>query len=401
MNAHIFRNARLSNGTSVDVHVRNGLVDKTTAHDPAQVIDASDIDVRGQLVLPTLAEPHAHLDKAFLAERIHNPTGDLMGAINAVHANAHTLTFDDIVDRASRAVMIYVKNGVTRIRTHADTFDGSTLQVRALRQVADNFADVCDLEICALVQWPLTGKQGKPSRLLAERARNDGADLIGGCPHLDSDPTGANKVFLSLAKDLNCNLDLHVDETLNPDMLSLRDLAKRVIAQAPSFDVTASHCVSLGMQTEKVQKRVSQLLAEANIAVVTLPQTNLFLQGREHQSAMPRALTALAALRKAGVTVMAGGDNLQDPFNPMGRADPLEAAALLVAAGHFFPEDAFTSVSSTIHERIAKESPFLTAGSTANFLLTPAATIREFIAFANQPRAVYRRGIMIHDTHET
>ena len=50
--------------------------------------------------------------------------------------------------------------------------------------------------------WPLTGKEGKPSRLLAERARADGADLIGGCPHLDTDPSGANKVFLAQNPDL-------------------------------------------------------------------------------------------------------------------------------------------------------------------------------------------------------
>lgn len=398
MSSHIFRNARLADGSLIDVHLSNGLVEKTTPHDPTSAVNEKDTDAKGQLLLPTLAEPHAHLDKAFLAERIPNPTGDLMGAINAVHANAHTLTFDDIVERATRAIKIYVKNGVTRIRTHADTFDGSTLQVRALRQVANNFHDECDIEICALIQWPLTGKEGKPSRLLAERARADGADLIGGCPHLDNDPTGANKVFLSLAKDFDCNLDLHVDETLNADMLSLRDLAKRVITKAPKFSVTASHCVSLGMQTKKVQKQVSQLLAEANIAVVTLPQTNLFLQGREHQSAMPRALTALVALREAGVTVMAGGDNLQDPFNPMGRADPLEAAALLVSAGHYFPEDAYWAVSSKIHGRMGDGPPFLAVGSFAHFILTPATSIREFIAFANQPRSVYRKGILIHDT---
>lgn len=398
MSSHIFRNARLADGSLIDVHLSNGFVEKTTPHDPTSAVNEQDTDAKGQLLLPTLAEPHAHLDKAFLAERIPNPTGDLMGAINAVHANAHTLTFDDIVERATRAIKIYVKNGVTRIRTHADTFDGSTLQVRALRQVANNFHDECDIEICALIQWPLTGKEGKPSRLLAERARADGADLIGGCPHLDNDPTGANKVFLSLAKDFDCNLDLHVDETLNADMLSLRDLAKRVITKAPKFSVTASHCVSLGMQTKKVQKQVSQLLAEANIAVVTLPQTNLFLQGREHQSAMPRALTALVALREAGVTVMAGGDNLQDPFNPMGRADPLEAAALLVSAGHYFPEDAYWAVSSKIHGRMGDGPPFLAVGSFAHFILTPATSIREFIAFANQPRSVYRKGILIHDT---
>jgi len=183
-------------------------------------------------------------------------------------------------------------------------------------------------------------------------------------------------------------------------MLSLRDLAKRVINKAPAFSVTASHCVSLGMQSTKVQKQVSKLVAEANIAIVTLPQTNLFLQGREHQTAMPRALTALTALRAAGVTVLAGGDNLQDPFNPMGRADPLEAAGLLVSAGHYFPEDAFEAVSSTVHERLSGELPFLAPGSNAHLILTPARSVREFIAFANQPRSVFRHGTLIHDTLE-
>ena len=38
----------------------------------------------GYVLLPAFAEPHAHLDKAFLAERVDNPTGDLMGAIDAM-----------------------------------------------------------------------------------------------------------------------------------------------------------------------------------------------------------------------------------------------------------------------------------------------------------------------------
>jgi len=38
------------------------------------------INASGALLTSSLAEPHAHLDKAFLSERIANPTGDLMGA---------------------------------------------------------------------------------------------------------------------------------------------------------------------------------------------------------------------------------------------------------------------------------------------------------------------------------
>ena len=81
--------------------------------------------------------------------------------------------------------------------------------------------------------------------------------------------------------------------------------------------------------------------------MVTLPQTNLFLQGRSHPVATPRGLTALRPLLDAGVTVAAGGDNLQDPFNLVGRGDPLEAASLLVAAGHLLPEEALAAVSGS------------------------------------------------------
>ena len=40
-------------------------------------------DLAGMLLLPAMAEPHAHLDKALTAERVPNPTGDLAGAIDA------------------------------------------------------------------------------------------------------------------------------------------------------------------------------------------------------------------------------------------------------------------------------------------------------------------------------
>ena len=91
--------------------------------------------------------------------------------------------------------------------------------------------------------------------------------------------------------------------------------------------MTASHCVSLGMQPVERAAGDAEAVAAAGIAVVALPATNLYLQGRDHQQAMPRGLTAVRALLDAGVTVAAGADNLQDPFNPMGRACPFETAA--------------------------------------------------------------------------
>ena len=76
------------------------------------------------------------------------------------------------------------------------------------------------------------------------------------------------------------------------------------------------------------------MLLKANIAVFTLPQTNLFLQARGIATATHRALTAIKALKEAGVLVAAGADNVQDPFNLVGRSDPLETASSYVLAAH-------------------------------------------------------------------
>src|SRR5688500_19581514 len=81
----------------------------------------------GYLILPAFAEPHAHLDKAFLAERVPNPTGDLMGAILAMEAARSTITVEDTIERAERAARLMLANGTTAIRTHADATPGAGL----------------------------------------------------------------------------------------------------------------------------------------------------------------------------------------------------------------------------------------------------------------------------------
>ena len=191
-----------------------------------------------------------------------------------------------------------------------------------------------------------------------------GVDIAGGCPHLDDDRTGCLDACLQAAADAGRPIDLHTDETLDPEVLGLRDFARLVSTSGFAFGATASHCVSLGMQDEYTQHAVAAEVAEAGIAVVTLPQTNLFLQGHAHRSAMPRGLTAIRPLLDAGVIVAGGADNVQDPFNTMGRADPLETAALLVMVGHLLPHEAYEAVSTSARAAMGLEPVSIAAGFT-------------------------------------
>jgi cytosine/creatinine deaminase len=355
------------------------------------------IDAKGGLLTTSLAEPHAHLDKAFLSERIANPTGDLMGAINAMESNRHMLTIEDTITRAERAVRLMVSNGVTAIRTHADVTEWNSLDsIEALTEVRNRTRDIVEMQIVALLGWPLSGDLGQANLTLGKKAIKLGADILGGCPHLDSDPVGSNIALLQLATELGCPLDLHTDEHTDEKRISLEDLADRVIATRFKNVVTASHCVSLGMQNQNDQKRISEKVALANIGVITLPHTNLFLQGRDNAVAPPRGLTAVKALRTAGVRVAAGADNLQDPFNPVGTGDPLETASLLVLAAHQLPEDAFAAISNTAKSVMGLPETQLKIGDLANLMLTPAGSIREAIANRTSRQMVMSLGRLSH-----
>ncbi len=357
------------------------------------------IDLTGYVLSPSAVEPHAHLDKAFLAEHVPNPTGDLMGAIDAMSASRHLFDVDDIVERAERAARLMAANGFRFVRTHADTTTEHGLHsVEALATVRERMSDVIDIEIVALCGWPVVGPAGADQRALLIDALAAGADLVGGCPHLEDsgDTRGATEFFLQTATDHGVGVDLHTDETLDPGVLGLVDLAEVVLA---GFDqrVTASHCVSLGMQDARRQREIAELVASADISVVALPHTNLFLQGRG-RAPMPRGLTAVAALRAAGANVAGGADNLQDPFNPLGRACPFETAGLMVMTSHLLPAEGWATVTDNAAAATGAGIISCTPGSPADLLAVRASSLREAIAFGPADRHVWRRGVRIGET---
>jgi cytosine deaminase len=391
----------LTNATLVDGDVTDVLVDgdviaaigtDVASHTAGPA--ATVVDLTGYVLLPAAVEPHAHLDKAFLAEVVPNPTGDLMGAIEAMQASRHVMDTPGIVQRAERAARLMAANGYSAVRTHADlTVEHGLRSIEALVEVRRRVADVIDVEIVALAGWPITGADGADTRALLREAMAIGADLVGGCPHLEVYSGGsieaATDVFLQAAVDAGTGVDLHTDETLDPAANGLDVLARGVL-DGFTLGATASHCVSLGMQPEHQQRETAGRVAAAGVHVIALPHTNLFLQGRGH-APMPRGLTAIAALRAAGANVAAGADNLQDPFNPIGRACPFETAGLMMIAAHELPEQAWRSVSAAAARALGRRAE-IAAGYPADLVAVRAATVREAIAFGPPDRIVWRRG---------
>lgn len=409
MSKFVLANALLPDGRRVDVEVSEGKVSKvvpagdSSSASSATPPDLIQYDLEGDMLLCAPAEPHAHIDKALTADIIVNETGDLEGAIAGWH-KFHTenptgggADFDGTVERASRAVELAISHGITAIRSHANVgeYSDGIVAVKALAEVKKRYE--IDLQIAPLLAPTVVGAEGAYGREQLRLAIEHGADIVGGCPMLEEKPAEAISIFLDAAEDAGLPVDLHTDEALDPALLTVLEIARQIRDRGFPHSVTASHCVSLGVLEPETQRKVAAEIADAGIRVVTLPQTNLFLQAREMRTAPPRGLTALDALAEADVICGAGGDNLQDPFNLVGRGDPMETASLLVAAGHQSPYRAYQLVAESSRALMDIPPSGAEVGMRADLLATNAPTLRAAVAGTATRKRTFRAGKLISE----
>ncbi|TQM39008.1 amidohydrolase family protein [Pseudonocardia cypriaca] len=395
MQLRSLRGVRLLDGTVVDLHVVDGRV----SQEPAGVGDPGvDLDAAGWRVLPSAVEPHAHLDKALTASRLDPDAGnDLVSAIAQWRALLPVIDAVDIAERALHAVRRYVARGITAIRTHVDVPpSGDPLRaVDALIGVREQLRGRVTLQVCLLAGADV------PDAVVADAAAR-GVDVIGGCPHIAPDPHRETTRMLDLAERLGLPVDLHADEQTGvglPDSgLDIVDLAEQVLARGLQQRVTASHCVRLGMLPPDRLAPVLELAARAGIGIVTLPITNLYLQGRDATHAVPRGIAAVRQILDAGIPLAAGADNLRDPFNPAGRADPFETTSLLMTAAHLRPVEALAAVTTGARTVLGLPAAGTAPGAAADLVLVPDVDLGDVLAGAVDARVVVSGGRVVADT---
>jgi cytosine deaminase len=356
-------------------------------------------DLAGKLVVPGLVDAHQHLDKSRTRRLVENPAGTLEGASAAYRSFAATATRADIIARAERTLDICLGHGTVAVRNHTNIESDSGLRaIEAMIELRERCRERMTLQVVA----HLTGDA--PRRLDAARqwlaaAIAAGADAIGGVPQYADEPLLFLDLLFQFAGKSGLPLDMHVDEHLDPKRLLFDALIARTRAHGMQGRVTAGHCCALSAVAPDEAKRIVGGLAEADIAVVTLPAANLFLQGRGAEQLPPRGLTRLRDLLAAGVRVAAASDNIQDPFVPIGSGDLLEVARWTLTAGHLGLGDlrtAFELVSSTPAGMLGLGRDWgIHEGARADLLVTDADDIDDLVATGASRRAVFVGGRLV------
>lgn len=426
------RNLRQLDGTLADLTIGAGPqgsiegLAPTSALSPALTPQPAPLalDATGWRIIPAASEPHAHLDKAYSAQRFDYFSGtelnSLESAISQWGSLLPDITQEDIAHRALAALKKYVAHGITAVRTHIDfPQQGDPLRgIRAIAELKTALEGILEIQIVGLAG------HHTPDFVLRE-AIDAGMTHVGGCPHIAPDPHAQTSRFLDLVEDTGLPIDLHTDEQLSTHQLDLEDLAQQVIARDITTPVTASHNVRLGQLEPAKLAQVLGLVKQANIGLVTLPITNLYLQAREFDTRKPRGLPPLAEILAAGIPLAAGADNLRDPFNPAGTADPFETTSLLMTAGHLAPAQALAAVTTGARSvlglppvlgglpadaslpvsdmqaggpRAAGSSASGALPPQADFILVPDTDLGEVLAGAVHTRIVVHKGRIVSVT---
>lgn len=177
----IVRNARLLGlSSTVDIAVKDGKIAKvsTSIDEKAE----SEIDARGNLVLPSFVEPHVHLDKALLA-LVTGEAKSLAEAREKVKQAKTKFTKDDVRKRAESVLQWCLENGVTFVRTHVDVDSiVHTKSLEALLELKTKFKGLLELDIVA---FPQEGVVKEDAKELLIHALEQGANVLGGLPEAE------------------------------------------------------------------------------------------------------------------------------------------------------------------------------------------------------------------------
>ena len=361
-----------------------------------------EIDAGNRLVSPPFIEPHIHLDKTQIAgDTPPNRAGTLLGGIEVIWERKRRYTVDDIVARAGRTIEMSVRNGTTRLRTHADVDTIVGLKaVEGLLEVKRRFADLVELQIVAFPQEGILRDPGTEDLLW--RAMDAGADLVGGMPHHETKPehwADHIDVAFRIAKRYDADIDMHVDETDDPAIRSLEVLAERTVAEGYQGRVTAGHTCALAAYPDDYAEAVIAKVKEAGIHMITNPATNLIVQGRGDRGLIRRGITRVKELLAAGINVAFGQDCVYDGFYPFGTSDLLEIALLTAHVAQLsLPEEieeAFRMPTVNSARIWGLEDYGIREGGPADLVVIDCETIPEAVRLHPPRLFVVRRGRVI------
>ena len=357
----------------------------TAQQAPAEASEG-DIDAASNLVVPPFIEPHIHLDATLTAgEPAWNMSGPLFDGIERWGERKALVTHEDTKARAKKTIDMLVDHGIQHVRTHVDVTDPTLSALKSMLEVREETRHLIDLQIVAFPQEGIESFKG--GRELMTEAIAMGADVVGGIPHFENtrdQGVSSIKFLMDLAERTGCLVDVHCDETDDPQSRFLEVLAEEARVREMGERVTASHTTAMGSYDNAYCSKLFRLLKLSQINFVSCPTESIHLQGRFDTYPKRRGLTRVAEIDRAGMNVCFGQDSIVDPWYPLGNGNILRILEAGLHICHMLGYEDLQRCLDLITDNSARtlnlgERYGLEVGRPANLLVLSAADDYEML----------------------
>jgi cytosine/creatinine deaminase len=385
----LFVSARFDAGPPHNIAVSSGRI--TAILDANERPTASEIiDLGGQLVVPGFVEGHIHLDTSFWGDvwRPHKPCTNGFDVHERVAFQAQNLAEAAPMDvRARNQLDLCISHGTTQMRSHV-MVDGSVglRSLETILKLREEYRGLIDIQLVAFPQNGILRSQGTPQ--LLDEAIGIGADLVGGLDpaSFDRDVEKHLDVVFGVAQKRGVDADIHLHDPGTLGVFEIEQIAARTRALGMEGRVAVSHAYSLGDVPPEAVKKIADILARSGVAIMT-------------NAPGSRPFPPVAELRRAGVTVFSGNDNIRDSWWPYGDGDMLNRATMIGYRSGFYTDEelmvAFDVVTEAGAKALRLDCYGLRVGAKADFVTMNAEHAQAAVACPPQGRSVYKEGKLV------
>ncbi|KQL53812.1 deaminase [Heyndrickxia shackletonii] len=384
-------------GTKTEIShllIKDGIISKIISADETITDDLPKKDVKQFLILPSFVEKHCHLDKTLLGDRWRavTPVKNIFGRFEIEKTVLPTLE-TTTQERAEKLLDIYLKSGVTHVRTHVDLYPEVGLKnLEEVQKALQTFEGKLSYEIVAFPQHGLLLSKAKD---LVREAIRQGANFVGGVDPatVDGDIEASLQEMVELAVEGNVGIDLHLHDADHLGIFTMKRLAKLAKEAGLQGKVAISHAFGLGDISEVQAEAMAEILADAGITIIT-------------SVSLGRKFPPVGLLHRKGVSVAVGCDNIFDVWSPFGNGDILERVSRLAEISGWSNEKA---LAQTLYFITGGKTPLNSegkqiwpkVGDEASIVVVDASCSAETIARRSKRVATMFKGEIVSGSLET
>lgn len=374
-------------GTKTDlfsIEIEDGKIKTVKANDHS----SEAIDAKGYLMLPAFKDMHIHLDKTLygLPWQALSPKRKTVKDMIAYEQQIIPELLKTSVSRAEQLISLLQHYGTHFVRTHFNIDPTSGLKsLEHLEQALENKKDSFQAELVAFPQHGVYYTESAP--LMKEAAQLKSVKFIGGLDPLSIDGS-IEKVMdftVQLALDHHKGIDIHLHETGESGMKTINYLIDKAIENPELQGKTfVSHAFVLAHLSPKETEQIAEKLAAAKVGIAS----SVPFKGK----VMP-----IPTLKKYGVNVLVGNDNVQDYWSTFGSGNMLQKANLIAELYGYATEYALSRTLQFATQSILPldekgNQQWPKAGDEAAIVLTDASCSAEAVSRMSEIKALMNDG---------